>query len=69
MSQQYHKYTYMDIYPKEVKMGIQVFVHQCLIPDLFTITKRRKYTKCPSIHQQINKMWYRYIHYKGMVKG
>ena len=49
----------LGLYPKEVKRRIQRDI--CIpifIAALFTIAKSRKQPKCPSMDEEINKMWH-----------
>lgn len=56
--------TFLDIYPKDLKTGIQTTtVTQMLTAALFTITKRWKQPRCPLRDKWINKMGY--IHTAG----
>ena len=46
------------IYPKELKTGSQrVICTPMFIAALFTITKRWKQLKCPSMDEWIHKIW------------
>ena len=50
------------MYPKELKAGSQSDICIPIFKTaLFTIVKRRKQPYCPSMGEEINKMWYRHI--------
>ena len=50
---------FLGIYPKELKAGSQRdFYTHMFIAALFTIAKRQKQPKCPSVYEQIKEMWY-----------
>ena len=49
----------LDIYPKQLKVGSQRGTCTLMLTAvLFTIVKRWKQPKCPSVNEWINKMWY-----------
>ena len=56
----------LDIYSKELKAATQTDIYTPLfMVALFTIAKRWKQPKCPSMNEWIYKMWY--IPYNGIL--
>ena len=52
----------LGIYPKELRAGTQIVTYTPMfIAGLFTIAKRWKQPKCPSLDERINKIRHIYI--------
>ena len=49
----------LDIYPTELKIGVQTSARtQIFLVMLFTTATRWKQPKCPPLGECVNKMWY-----------
>ena len=49
----------LSIYPKESTTGTQISPCTCMFKAaLFTVAKRSRRPKCPSVDKWINKLWY-----------